>query len=160
MNAAPFPAQGRLGGIDFGTVRIGVAVTDEQRRVASPCENYNRRSPKLDAEYFTELVHGERLVGWVVGLPLHTDGKESQKSIEARAFGEWLGSVTSLPVRYWDERFTSKEAHRALLESGLSAKKRKKRLDMLAAQIMLAAYLERTAHADDMPLASLDDPPD
>ena len=80
-----FPAQGRLGGIDFGTVRIGIALTDPDRILSSPCETYQRRTPQLDETFFKALAGEERLTGWVVGLPLHMSGDESQKSLEARA---------------------------------------------------------------------------
>ena len=139
---AEIPAKGRLAGVDYGTVRIGIAVTDSDRRLASPYENYTRRSQEADADYFRQLAADESIVGFVVGLPVHSSGEESQKSIEARQFGAWLTDVTGLPVQYFDERFTSIEAERYLLDAQMTKKRRKKRLDMLAAQIMLAAYLE------------------
>lgn len=137
-----FPSEGRLAGIDFGTVRIGVAITDPSRRLASPLENYTRRGKQQDERYFRELAEGERVAGFVVGLPVHTSGNESQKSIEARAFGTWLSRVTATPVTYYDERYTTVEAEQHLIEMNLTKKRRKARLDMLAAQIMLSAYLE------------------
>ncbi|MBC8875941.1 MAG: Holliday junction resolvase RuvX [Planctomycetes bacterium] len=137
-----FPGKGRLAGVDYGTVRIGIAVTDADRRLASPYENYTRGGPKADTKYFCRIATEEGIVGFVVGLPVHASGDESQKSLEARQFGAWLTEVTGLPVRYFDERFTSVEAERYLLGAQMTRKKRKKRLDMLAAQIMLAAYLE------------------
>ena len=136
------PRTGRLAGIDYGTVRIGVAVTDPDQRLASPLENYTRRGDALDSVWLVQLSRDERLVGFVVGLPVHTDGQESRKSIEARQFGTWIHVTTGLPVVYFDERFTSAHAESLLLEAGLTSKRRKERLDKLAAQIMLAAYLE------------------
>ncbi len=133
---------GRLAGIDFGTVRIGVAVTDFERRIASPLDNYTRRGEEADAEYFRKLVVAERIVGFVVGLPVHLDGRESQKSTEARQFGAWLAQVTGVGAVFFDERFTSAEAEQALLSAELTKKQRKARLDKLAAQILLTAYLE------------------
>jgi putative Holliday junction resolvase len=133
---------GRLAGIDFGTVRIGIAVTDPERRLASPLENYTRRGEAADAAFFKRLAEEERIVRFIVGLPIHLDGRESQKSSEARTFGEWLGQVTGLPVEFFDERFTSTEAERYLSAAKLTKKKRKARLDKLAAQILLTAYLE------------------
>jgi putative Holliday junction resolvase len=73
------------------------------------------------------------------------DGRESRKSHEARQFGVWLGEVTGVPVEFYDERFTSVEAEQALLAADMTRKRRKKRLDMLAAQIMLSGYLEMRA---------------
>jgi len=137
-----FPRTGRIAGIDYGTVRIGVAVTDPEQRLASPLENYARRDTAGDAAWIKQLAAEERLVGLVVGLPVHTDGRESQKSIEARQFGQWLAEQTKLPVRFFDERYTSSQAQALLQEAGLTSKRRKERLDKLAAQVMLTAYLE------------------
>ncbi len=95
-------------------------------------------------ERFRRLVAEERVVLFVVGLPIHLDGRESEKSQEARQFGQWLGEVTGVPVEFFDERFTSHEAEQFLLAADMTRKRRKKRLDMLAAQIMLRAYLEGT----------------
>lgn len=137
-----FPTTGRIAGIDFGTVRIGVAITDPDRIIASPFENYDRRNLDLDAKYFVELATSERLIGFVIGLPIHTDGQESQKSSEARDFGKWLGTQCGLPIEFFDERYTSTFANQILASGSMTNKKKKKRLDMIAAQIMLTAYLE------------------
>lgn len=143
-----FPVQGRLAGIDFGTVRIGIAVTDPDQRLASPYEIYQRRSRAADIEYFQRLVREERVVGFVVGLPVHASGEESQKSLEVRAFGDWLRSLTGLPVRFYDERYTSVLADQSLLDAQMTRKQRKARLDKVAAQLILAAYLESQRHGD------------
>lgn len=136
------PHQGRIAGIDFGTVRIGVAITDPAQQLASPLDNYTRRGLEADAAYFRKLAAEERLAGFVVGLPVHTSGHESEKSHQSRQFAQWLAETTSLPVRLFDERYTSAHAEEALLAAGLTKKRRKERLDKLAAQIMLVAYLE------------------
>jgi putative Holliday junction resolvase len=77
-----------------------------------------------------------------VGLPIHLDGNEGAKAIEARNFGKWLGEVTGLAVTFFDERFTTVEAESALWQAGLTHKKRKARRDRVAAQIFLQAYLD------------------
>jgi len=141
----------RIIGIDYGTVRIGLATADLELGIAGPYENYNRRSERLDAEYFARLAKEERPARFVVGLPVHMSGQESQKSHEARQFGKWLGELTGVPVEYFDERFTSSEAEKILGEANLTKKKRKARLDQLAAQIMLTAYLEAGAKGQDNP---------
>ena len=133
---------GRIAGIDYGTVRIGVAITDVEQRIASPFDNYTRRGEAAEAKYFRQLAQDEQIVGFVVGLPVHLDGRESQKSIEARQFGEWLHQTTDVPVAYFDERFTTAEAENALAAAEMTKKQRKARLDKLAAQILLTAYLE------------------
>jgi putative holliday junction resolvase len=139
---SPQTAPGRIGGVDYGTVRIGLAVTDPDRTMASPLEIYTRRSLPLDAKYFQQLAKEERIALWVVGLPVHLDGRESQKSQEARRFGQWLAEITVLPVEFFDERFSTSQAEELLMAAELTSKRRKQRLDMLAAQIMLSGYLE------------------
>jgi putative Holliday junction resolvase len=141
----------RIAGIDFGTVRIGIATADLDVGIAGPYETYARRSERLDAEYFRRLAAEERIGRFVVGLPVHASGNESHKSQEARAFGAWLESTTGVRVEYFDERFTSAEAEAMLLEAGLTKKRRKERLDQLAAQIMLTAYLEAGAKGQQSP---------
>src|SRR5262249_44008869 len=127
---------------DYGTVRIGVAITDVEQRIANPLVNYTRRGEKADSDFFNKLATEEKIVGFVVGLPVHLDGRESQKSLEARRFGEWLQETTDVPVVFFDERFTSAEAEQVLAGAEFTKKKRKARLDKLAAQILLTAYLE------------------
>lgn len=147
---------GRVAGIDFGTVRIGIALSDPDRVLATPVENYTRRGVDEDARRFKRLVEEEQVVLFVVGLPVHLDGGESQKSLEARRFGQWLAEVTQVPVEFYDERFTSVEAEQFLLGADLTRKRRKKRLDMVAAQIMLSAYLESHTKGRQRP-GALDD---
>lgn len=148
------PKQGRLAGIDFGLARIGVAICDPGQQFASPLEIYHRRNQRLDAEYFEKLCQSETLVGFVVGLPVHMSGDESEMSAQARRFGEWLAELTQLPVAFIDERYTTAMAREILRGSPLSAKKRKAQLDKLAAQILLAAFLE--SRPDEAPPDNLD----
>jgi len=150
-----FEQRGRLAGIDYGTVRIGIAVTDFEQRLASPYENYTRRGEDADARYFQRFAEEERIDRFIVGLPVHISGNESAKSLEARRFGDWLAKVTGKPVEYFDERYTSSEAEQLLLGMQLTKKRRKEKLDKLAAQILLTAYLE--SHQRGQPPASLDD---
>ena len=147
---APRPST-RILGIDYGTVRIGIAIADLEVGIAGPHETYTRRNKKLDALYFSELAKAERPARFVVGLPVHLSGSESQKSREAREFGDWLGALTSIPVDYFDERYTSAEAEAILGDAQLTKKKRKARIDQLAAQIMLTAYLEAGAKGQESP---------
>ena len=91
---------------------------------------------------FGQLVADEDVVGFVVGLPVHTSGQESQKSHEVRPFAAWLARVTDRPTCFYDERFTTREATYLLGDAQLTKKKRKRRLDKVAAQLLLAAFLE------------------
>ena len=82
----------------------------------------HRRNRQLDAKYFQRLAKEERIALWVVGLPVHLDGRESQKSQEARRFGQWLTEITSLPVEFFDERFSSAQAEELLMAAELTSK--------------------------------------
>lgn len=140
---------GKLLGIDYGSVRIGLAVSDPERKFAFPLATYTRRGAERDGEYFRGVVKEEGAVGFVVGLPVHLDGREGAKAQEARAFGRWLGEATGLPVAFWDERFTTVEAEGHLWEAGLTHKRRKERRDRVAAQILLQTYLDAGCPADE-----------
>lgn len=156
MNTSP----GRIAGIDYGTLRVGIAISDVNQSLASPLENYQRRGEEGDRRRFKQLAEEEQLAAFVVGLPVHLDGRESQKSIEARKFGAWLQEITGVEVRYFDERFTTREAEQYLSGAQLTKKQRKARLDKLAAQIMLTGYLEAQRAGlggADEPLRGLDD---
>ena len=127
--------RGRLLGVDFGTVRVGLAISDADRIIASPFDTYRRKDRVLDAAYFAKLVKAEGIVGLVVGLPLHTGGEEGIKA-------KWLADATGLPFEMWDERCTTAAAEDALWSAGLSHQDRKARRDRVAAQIILQSYLD------------------
>jgi putative Holliday junction resolvase len=142
MGASSFPSAGRLAGIDFGTVRIGIALSDPDQRIASPWETYTRRGEEADANRFRALVRDEGVVGFVVGLPVHMSGDESQKSRETRVFGQWLESVTGCAVSFFDERFTTAEAREIVQLARQKGRRGKELRDQLAAQIILSGFLE------------------
>ncbi len=145
MAAAELPVSGRLAGVDYGTVRIGLAVSDPSQQWVTPATTYVRRNSTLDASFFNEFASHEQLVGWVIGLPIHCDGNESQKSGEARSFAAWLAGVSDLPFVFYDERFSTREARQLLQETGFSSAKKKKKLDQLAAHVILSHFLDGRA---------------
>ena len=136
------PDEGALLGIDFGTKRIGVAISNPEQTMACPLENYTLQSPELDAEWLRQLARGYGARGLVIGLPVHMSGDEGGKAKEARAFGEWAAKATSLPVTWWDERYSSAVADMHLDQAGHSKKRRKSRRDQLAAQVILQSFLD------------------
>ena len=138
------PTSGRLLGLDYGSKRIGIAVSTPEQNIASPLENYTRQGQESDARRLAAIAKEYAAVGIVVGLPVHMSGHESQKSGEAREFGRWVATVTGLPVCYWDERHTSLMAEAHLLSAELTKKKRKSRMDMVAAVFILQSYLDAT----------------
>lgn len=135
-------AKGRLLAVDPGKVRVGLAVCDPDRIIASPLSIYTRRDRAQDACFFLALVKEEEICQVVVGLPVHMSGQEGTQAELARQFGQWLSEISGIACVYWDERFTSKEAESRLWQAGLTHKKRKERRDAWAAQIMLQSYLD------------------
>ncbi|MEX0702542.1 MAG: Holliday junction resolvase RuvX [Planctomycetales bacterium] len=138
----PFPASGRLLGLDYGTKRVGVAVSNPDQTIASPLETWQRQDPAQEERRLRSLVEEYRIVGLVVGLPVHMSGEEGQKAGEARAFGRHAAEVAGLPLRFWDERFTSSQADEHMLAADLTRKQRKGIRDRLAAQILLQHFLD------------------
>ncbi len=138
--ARPLPRHGRLLGVDYGRKRIGLALCDPDRRIASPLETIPN-NPQMILR-LRKLVAENAVVGMVVGLPLHANGQESEMSAEARGFATWLSEQTQLPVVMWDERYTSAAAESALLEAHLTKGQRRVRVDRIAAQMLLQTFIE------------------
>lgn len=132
----------RILGLDFGTKRVGAAVSDLGRSLATPLEVYERRDPNQDARHYKALVLENEVGRIVVGLPVHLTGREGASAALARSWGDWLGGVTGLPVVYYDERYTTAEAEESLIAAGLKRSRRKGLRDMLAARLLLQAYLD------------------
>jgi putative Holliday junction resolvase len=128
--------------IDFGTKRLGLAISDAARSLASPLTGYQRSTPDRDAAWLRQLAQREAIMLFVVGLPVHHSGDESQKSQQARQFGAWLQSVTAIPVVYHDERYSTRQADEWMQLAGLTRKQQAVRRDALAAHAILASYLE------------------
>lgn len=136
------PPRGRLLAIDYGDKRMGFAVSDPEQSMACPVENYTRRTPALDQARFKYWIQEYCAAGLVVGLPIFMNGSESPKSQQCRQFAIWLHQTFQLPVTLHDERCTSAVVEDRLVELDLSRAQRKKRLDMLAAQVLLQSYLD------------------
>lgn len=141
---------GRILAVDPGKVRVGLAICDESRTIASPLATYVRRDALQDARYFRNLVAEEKIGSILVGLPVHMSGAEGPSAGHARSYGERLREWTGLPVRYWDERYTTRFAEAILWDAGLTHKQRKQRRDQLAAQILLTSFLEAGCPEGDM----------
>jgi putative Holliday junction resolvase len=127
-------------GIDYGTKRVGLALSDGLGITARPLEVVPRsrvgeRVVELCAEHGVDML--------VVGLPTGLNGQEGAAVAGARALGEELAELTGLPVTYIDERFTSKLAESALLESGMRRRSRRDKVDKVAAAIILQSFLDR-----------------
>ncbi|MEA4892765.1 MAG: Holliday junction resolvase RuvX [Peptococcaceae bacterium] len=136
-------------GLDVGDRRIGVSSADGLGLTAQGLETFERRSLDYDLEHLTGLIRERQVKTLVVGLPKNMDGTEGPQSRKVREFTDLLLSrLEDYPapeVVYWDERLTTVAAHRIMLEGDLSRKKRKGKVDKLAAMLILQGYLDRLA---------------
>jgi putative Holliday junction resolvase len=131
--------------IDFGRVRIGVAISDELQLLAHPLETIaaNERAIARVAE----IVRGREVDHVVVGIPRQLNGEIGAAATEAVRFGEKLRAILPCPVVAWDERLTTVAAHRALREAGKKTRDTRHYVDQVAAQMILQGYLDRRQHA-------------
>jgi putative holliday junction resolvase len=137
------PTSGRILAIDWGEVRIGLALSDETQTLATPLDTLVRRAGKrFPMGRLLELVSGYELVGIVVGLPLTPEGLEEESAVAARTLAEMVARRTSLPVVLWDERMSTARALRAVREQGGTTRGRKADIDALAASVLLQHFLE------------------
>ncbi len=134
---------GRILGIDFGEKRLGLAISDESQTLASPLATYARTDQENDLKFLGNLVAQYQITEIVLGLPLHMDGSLSEKAQQVLEFKRLLEEHLKLPVHTFDERLTTAEAERVLLQADLSRKKRKTKRDALAAVLILQGYLQK-----------------
>jgi len=130
-------------GLDLGDARIGVALTDERGVVALPLLTIERRNRTADLARIRELVAEHSVAALVVGVPYQMDGTADAQAERALNFIRRLGRrLEGVPVIPWDERLTTMEAQRVLLEGGVSRKGRRDVVDQLAATLILNNFLE------------------
>lgn len=140
---------GRIIAIDYGMVRIGIAISDERKIIAMPLKiiTVDKGSVKTVAKIVQELTsHQEQnryvIEEIVIGLPLLLSGKQGLLADEVKHFAELLSKSCPFPITLWDERLTTVQAERSMRESGMSRKKRAKVVDTVAAVIILQNYLD------------------
>lgn len=141
--AATLPADSRLLGLDLGTKTIGVAVSDEGRRIASPLLTIARVKFTKDAVALVELAERYAVGGLVLGLPINMDGSEGPRAQSTRAFARNLGPILPLPLFFWDERWSTMAVTRTLLEADASRRRRDQVVDKMAASFILQGFLDR-----------------
>lgn len=139
--AEALPA-GAVLGLDPGAKRIGVAVSDVTRVIASPLDTVVRVKFAADAEKILALYDARACVGFVVGLPRHMDGGEGPSAQSARAFARNLMAVRDAPLLLWDERLSTAAVTRTLIEADASRKRRGEVVDKLAAAYALQGALD------------------
>jgi putative holliday junction resolvase len=134
---------GRILGLDVGSRRIGIAVSDPLGITAQGLETLERRNKRYDFEHLQRVIREYEVREIVVGLPLRMSGAEGTQSEKMRAFADELRKKFDLPVHLWDERLTSAEANRFLRETELSIEKRGKAVDRMAAVLILQSWMEQ-----------------
>jgi putative Holliday junction resolvase len=130
-------------GIDFGSKRIGLALSDPEGRIARPFEVYERRSPLADVRRICLVVIENEVEEVVLGLPLEEDGRRGKAAAAVEGFLADLKSHLDLPVHLVDERYTTREAREALREAGLDARSAGGKVDAVAAALILRTFLDR-----------------
>lgn len=142
---------GRVLGLDLGDRRIGIAMSDATRTLASGRDVYQRRSLDEDLEHLEKLVKEESISEIVLGLPCNMDGTLGERAQKTLRFKALLEEKLKLPVVLFDERLTTEEAERVLLSADVSRKKRKRVIDQLAAVIILQRYLDQREKSPNNP---------
>ena len=130
---------GRLLGLDYGTKRVGIAISDSSQLIATPYEVVPSDAV-LDA--LDSIVEQEDITGVIVGLPTSLSGEEGPSAAAARTLAERVAAHTGLDVTLVDERFTTKVADRALIERGMRREQRRDIRDKMAATVMLQGHLD------------------
>ena len=131
----------RVMGIDYGDARTGVAISDLLCSIVGTTTVIHSRNMDKTVEAIKELAEKEGVGEIVVGLPKNMDGTEGQRADLCRSFSELVGKATGLPVKLWDERRTTVEAHNILSAHNYHGKKRKNTVDAVAASLILEGYL-------------------
>ena len=136
----------RLMGLDVGDKRIGVSLSDEGQKIASPHSVYHRIGYGPDRRYFLALAQEQNVAYIVAGLPLNMDGSLGSQAKKVQEFCGQL-EIAGLEVAYIDERLTTKSAEMALIEGGMRRENRKETIDKVAAALILQSYLDTKANA-------------
>lgn len=126
---------------DIGDKRIGIAVSSLLGDMVLPVETYHRKNLKDDLNYLVNAATGRSVNGIVCGLPLNVDGTPSIQTEKTAFFIEKLKELTTIPIYTWDERYSTKEAHKVLISEDMGREKRKKFVDALAACFILEDFM-------------------
>ena len=127
-------------GIDFGEVRIGIALSDPLQIISQPFKVISNDDNTI--YQIQDIIKTEEVEKIILGLPLNLNGEDTKKTLEVREFSEILKSNVDIPVIFWDERYTTVEANEKLKQMGYSIAESRKVIDKVAASIILKSYME------------------
>ena len=133
-------------GIDFGLARIGIALSDDTKFLATPFETYKRKSEELDIQHLIDVIKTKNVDEIVCGLPMNMAGEEQEIANKTREFMQKLSEQLNIKIEFVDERLSSLMAEEMLKETERDWKKRKEKLDAVAASIILQDFLDGGAH--------------
>jgi putative Holliday junction resolvase len=119
-----------------------LALSDQLGITAQPLISYRRKTKKEDTDYFRRLIAEYEIHEIVIGLPLRMDGSSGTRAEKTREFARWLEQILNLPVRFWDERLTTKQANKILSQQKIAPKAKRDIEDQISAVIILSTYLE------------------
>jgi len=131
--------------LDYGTKRVGLALSDETGTIAQPLGFLPAQPPAKLLDHLKETVAQRKVEEIVVGIPRNMNGTYGPAADKTREFVAALQQAVAVPVKTWDERLTSVQANRFLIETGMRREKRKERVDQTAAAILLQSYLDRAS---------------
>jgi putative Holliday junction resolvase len=143
--AARLPAKARLIGVDLGTKTIGLALSDVERRIATPLITLARSAFTRDAEGLRAQVQKFEAFALIVGLPVTMDGLEGPRAQATRAFARNFAKLEPTPIAFWDERLSTAAVTRALIANDVSRARRAEVVDKMAAAYILQGALDRLA---------------
>ncbi len=132
----------RILALDHGTKRIGVAVSDETKTIAQPLEYIPAEPFAGFLERLRQLIREKEIDLILIGLPRNMDGSYGPAAEKVQTFAGVLGGAITVPIKMWDERLTSAQANRVLIQGGARRAKRKEKVDQTAAAILLQSYLD------------------
>jgi putative Holliday junction resolvase len=155
MSAAPLsvealapllPAKARLIGVDLGTKTVGLALSDVERRIATPLTTLKRIKFGRDAESLAAQISQFEAVALVFGMPLGLDGKDTPRAQATRAFAREYQRLHPIPLAFWDERMSTAAVERDLIANDVSRARRAEVIDKMAAAYILQGALDRLYH--------------
>jgi len=132
----------RILALDHGTKRIGVAVSDEQKLIAQPLEHILAEPSADFLARLKQLIHEKEVELILIGMPRNMDGSYGPAAQKVQDFVAVLRGALAVPIKVWDERLTTAQANRLLIQGGVRRERRKEKVDKMAAAILLQSYLD------------------
>ncbi|MCL4264571.1 MAG: Holliday junction resolvase RuvX [Anaerolineae bacterium] len=142
MEGHIFEKKGRVMALDVGSKRVGIAISDATRTIAGSYSVIQRQSRQADFARYRQIIAEQGVTLLIVGLPTRSDGSDSDMATWIRDYATAFSQTTTIPIEFWDESFTTRQAEESLALRGQRGKKAKERVDAVAAAFILQSYLD------------------